>query len=356
MLNCNRMKNLIFPGLFMLLFSLLSTAGFGQQKPTSSATPQKLLPCEEAVKAARKTNQVQANAECRTVLQCVECLDSKSKEKTCKSVSVQPDKKSCLNASEIPQSTNIGTSPNGKQTVVEPFAVEIIQYYCYNGGVSLEAFVPVDGQSNMDGKAQASMYSFLWEIDGAKGGHAAILNCATGKKATVRVTKLSSGESVTRVANLTSNTSVQKVNATSKLVAAYRKTSCFGICPAYEVQIFDDGLVTWNGIMNTGTPGKARKQMDKSVATKAEEKAIVANFFSLNDHYPEYPIADASASVIYINSNNKEKQVTAITGTPKGFTDLEKYFMELIATNGWEINTKSPAGKKEVGQKLDSKN
>jgi hypothetical protein len=52
------MKNLIFPGLFMLLFSLLSTAGFGQQKPTSSATPQKLLPCEEAVKAARKTNRL----------------------------------------------------------------------------------------------------------------------------------------------------------------------------------------------------------------------------------------------------------------------------------------------------------
>ena len=307
------------------------------------------------MKAARKTNQITANAECRTVLQCVECTDSKSKEKTCKTVSVQPDKKSCLNASEIPQNVNIGTPSNGKQTLVEPFVVEIIQNYCYNGGISLEAMVPVDGQSSMDGKAQASMYSFLWEIDGGKGGHSARLHCVTGKKATVRVTKLSSGESVTRVVNLTT-ASAQKANATSKLVAAYRKTSCFGSCPAFEVQIFDDGLVSCNGISNTGTPGKARKLMDKSVVTKIEEKAILVNFFSLNDHYPDYPIADASASVMYMNSNNKEKQITAITGAPKGFSDMEKYFMELIAANGWEIYPKGPAGKKEVGQELDNKN
>ena len=349
------MKNLIFPGLFMLLFSLLSTAGFGQQKPASSTTPQKLLPCEEAVKAARKANQVRANAECRTVFQCVECIDSRSKEKTCKSLSVQPDKKSCLNASEIPQNINIGTSPSDKQTVVEPFGLEIIQNHCYNGGVSLEAIVPTDGQSNIDGKAQATMYSFLWEIDGGKGGHAAVLNCVTGKKATVRVTKLSSGEAVTRVVNL-SGSSVQSAKATSKLVAAYRKTSCFGVCPAYEVQIFDDGLVTWNGIMNTGTPGKARKQMDKSEVTKVQEKAALTNFFSMNDHYPDYPIVDASATIIYMSGNTKEKQVTAITGAPKGFYDLEQHFKELIATNGWLIEPKGAASKKNTGQNLDSKN
>lgn len=334
-----------FPALLLLFFA---ATAFGQ-KPTAGSAPQKSLPtCNQAVAAVKKGLQGQANAECRTIFQCVECMNEKTKMKSCVNVAVQPQKSACATAANV----NAEVAKTDSNNEGPGFAVEVLQSPCYAGGAALEAVVAVDGQLKPDGKMMKTEYSYLWEIDGKKGGHSPFLDCVSGQKATVIVTRLSTGKSVSRTVVLNNAAVAAKSSAKSELVAVYRKTSCYGTCPAFEAQFYADGTVSWNGIANVATKGKATKKMQPDAVSKLKDKASQVKFFDLGTHYPDYPVWDASSTVVYVNNGSKQHQVSATTGAPDGFAALVAEMESLIASNGW-IAGAADVNRKEQGQQLD---
>ncbi|MBN8679548.1 MAG: hypothetical protein J0M29_15065 [Chitinophagales bacterium] len=131
-------------------------------------------------------------------------------------------------------------------------------------------------------------------------------------------------------------------------VAGFKKTACMGKCPTYTVTIFANGAIQWEGIAYTQPLGKKNGKISPDMLEALREKARSIGFLQLNDMYPADPIADASATVVFLELDGKYKQVGEIFGAPKGLKELHKMFEDLIKKQGWN----KPA---QMKKKLDTK-
>ncbi len=343
------MKNIALSCVIAILCMFVADQSFAQKKPGKSpnATSENVLPtCEEAIASAKKNNQTQADAECRTVHQCVPCQDKLTKKATCKSVTVQP---TCSSAATITKKE--ATDATGKQQQVLPFYAEVIQSICGNGKVSLDAVVVQDGQASFDKKAKQA-YSYQWTIDGKNAGSNSEVNCIQATQASVKVTNKTSGATITlyiKPPTAVSSNSADKMAPVPTIAAIYRKTGCFGLCPIYEVQFFVDGRVRWDGKMNVGTLGVKEGTVDKQTLELIEKTADRIKFFNMDERYPDYQVWDAPSSVIYLNIRGKEHQVRAILDAPAELKELERIFDDIIKKNGWRTtpdrSSQSASGK-----------
>lgn len=150
--------------------------------------------CDELLPKVQKELQDDANAQCQTLYVCLECVERKSNQVLYATIVVQPTSPNCRSLKEI---STLDTPPSrGNEKPKRPrFQVEIIQSPCFAEGNNLEVFIPGWGQGTRE-------FSYLWEIDGNKGGHLPSVTCACGKEARVRVTHLPSGESVVKIIKL----------------------------------------------------------------------------------------------------------------------------------------------------------
>lgn len=334
-LNEFNMSKKAFQMILIWCCALGAITGFGQQvnDPGVQSSGQ-LESCKLVLAKAQKALQLKANDECRTLIQCVSCEDPQTKQKTCVKVVAQPQRSKCGQAVEVVPLEQ-GSATSGFQN---GFEVEIVQWPCYERGVSLEAVVVGNGEESVDGKAQASAYSFLWEIDGGKGGHGSILSCIQGSKATVRVTKLSTGVSVIRSVKLRGIKKVdpKPVAPSDDLVAVYRKTSCENRCAAFEAKIFKDGTAVWKGISNVATVGEQKGKVSVDAINSLLAEAKKKNFYRLNNRYPDYPVLDGSITTLYLKEGAEAKQVEAAESAPAEFTQLVQKFEEILAKMGWK--------------------
>ncbi|MBK9017594.1 MAG: hypothetical protein IPM82_28085 [Saprospiraceae bacterium] len=331
------MKKIVLSCVIALLCMFVAYQSFGQktQGKTSKATSEQKLPvCEDAIAAAKKLNQTQADAECRTVHQCVPCQDKKTNKATCKSVTVQP---TCGTAATITKDE--AKDASGKNQKALPFFAEIIQSPCGNGKVSLEAVVVQDGQASFDKKSQQA-YSFKWTVDGKDAGTDSEVSCIQAKEASVKVTKKNADATITLyIKPLTEVSNTAASMAPVPTVAAiYKKTGCFGLCPIYEVQFFVDGRVKWNGKMNVGTLGIKDATVDRETIAQIARTADRIKFFNMDRRYPDYQVWDAPSTVIYLNMNGKEHQVENILDAPAELKELERIFDDIIKKNGWRTS------------------
>lgn len=69
----------------------------------------------------------------------------------------------------------------------QKFKIELRSYDCFLNGKTVVARVV-----QLNGKYR-SKYRFMWEVDGKPQGHRSMIECATGKVATVHVTQYPSG-------------------------------------------------------------------------------------------------------------------------------------------------------------------
>jgi hypothetical protein len=162
--------------------SVTGTAG------TVDKTP-KLDYCELLLPKLERELKDEANATCTTQSACVECLDKASRIALAATLVVQPDKEGCKPATDI-TTDDAALSRGSQKQKPASFRAQILQSPCIAGGTSLEVYIPGYGHASRE-------FSYLWEIDGGKGGHLPKLTCICGKSARVRVTRLATGESVT---------------------------------------------------------------------------------------------------------------------------------------------------------------
>jgi hypothetical protein len=135
--------------------------------------------------------------------------------------------------------------------------------------------------------------------------------------------------------NVQQDTAVPDTRPYGKPVASYHKTTCFGKCPSYKVAIYPDGTLTWEGIANTRPLTHKNAKISPETILQLQDKARSIDFLKLDAAYPPDPIADAQATIVYMELDGKTKQVSDIFGAPKGLKELEKMFEDLIKKQGW---------------------
>ncbi len=347
------MKNIVLNCILALMCLFVTGQSFGQKTAPKKkkTTNVSLQYCDDAIATAKKLNQSQADAECRTVHQCVPCQDKITKQKTCKSVTVQPK---CSSSATITKKVVKDASGEEEAGEAPPFTVEIIQESCGKGKVSLDAVVMSDGQTSFDKKSQAD-YAFLWTIDNKEAGNNSDVTCVQAKEANVKVIKKSNGATITLyIAPPTYVEPAPSRGAPVPTIAAvYKKTGCFGYCPIYEVQFYVDGRVKWEGKMNTGTQGIKEATLDKETLAQITRVAEKIKFFNMDRKYPDYQVWDAPSTIIYLNLNGKEHQVQNTLGAPKELKELEQLFDDIIKKQGWRT---TPDKKKKKAKSASSNN
>ncbi len=186
-------KSVVLLAMFMCCFAHVGNSQTKQtaEKKASTSLAQTNY-CDQVITATNKKLKEEANATCASQHTCVECTDRTTMMKIYATMVVQPDKPNCKMVSEIAISDDAVSRGTETRT---GFRAELLQSPCFAGGTNLEVFLPGYGEASRE-------FSYLWEIDGGKGGHLPTIQCACGKEAKVRVTQLATGESITLVAKL----------------------------------------------------------------------------------------------------------------------------------------------------------
>lgn len=347
-----KLNALFVLSLMLLLFAGVSGNVMAQQTaPSKADVPAVQLPYCDALQGLVKSElQPRANLECRSVQKCIDCIDRTTTKQTCVEVTVQPDKNAkCAVRADLPaekknQTNAVPGGPDG-------FEVRILQSTCVLNGISLEVVV-----TDVNGKNPVinSRYAYDWQLDGRKIGTGFRVECANGKEVVLKVTQKATGKSKSTTFRLLPSGGDNKMKTsvvTPKPMAVFKKTGCYGYCPVYTVEFFDDGSVMWNGQMNVTPVGSRSGHVDAAIIEKIVRMAGEIHFFELRDKYPEDPVADAEGIVIALNFDGQTKEVEHIFGGPEGLVAFENFFLETIKKLGWA----GPPLPKTTDSKLNNK-
>lgn len=123
-------------------------------------------------------------------------------------------------------------------------------------------------------------------------------------------------------------------DADDSVVFTFRKTECKGKCPAYYMEIFNSGKVTFKGKKNVDKIGKYSKQIEIK-----EVKNLISEFEKVNFNIfqNEYLSSITDLPTTYIGFNNKgtNKLIRDYYGSPQELKNLELLLENIAQSGGW---------------------
>ncbi|MBK8555157.1 MAG: hypothetical protein IPL65_05010 [Lewinellaceae bacterium] len=192
---------------FVLPLSLQAQSKPINNTPTTPKTAKSALPyCDAVLKTEKVALQKEANSACASKMVCMPCMERTTKTAIHACLVAHPTTPACAAVGaepvEVERAAPSGTAnrnqtPANNTAVAQAFDFEIMRSVCDRSGVSLEVFIP----GNTCGDTRET-YTYLWELDGGKGGHESKVECTCAKEVKVIVTKSSTGERVTKMIRL----------------------------------------------------------------------------------------------------------------------------------------------------------
>lgn len=123
----------------------------------------------------------------------------------------------------------------------------------------------------------------------------------------------------------------------SKLPVFELKTSpCFGECPVFELQVYHNGVATFNGESFTDKEGMWIKRFEKSTVIDFTERFKSIEFFSLKDAYDNPGVSDLSSTFITFRNDGAEKTINCRFDTPENLLAVIKDLGKWRETQGWK--------------------
>ena len=129
----------------------------------------------------------------------------------------------------------------------------------------------------------------------------------------------------------------------AELMAAFRRTGCFGHCPIFRVRFYRGGVATFNGEAFVEPLGIHLGKFDKSRLESLIKEAFDMGFFDMADNYPierDYYIPDMSNTITTLVFNNLEKTVNHNNAGPSELEEIEQKLQELVDKINWEPDEK----------------
>jgi Domain of unknown function (DUF6438) len=124
----------------------------------------------------------------------------------------------------------------------------------------------------------------------------------------------------------------------SNLLVSLQRTSCFGKCPAFKIELFNDGKVLYNGIAFSKRKNKYEAFAEKSLISEIQQKALAIKYFEYSDKYPkgDIEITDLSSTISYIRIENTGKIIFNNYDAPRELIEFQRWLEKTLDALDWK--------------------
>jgi len=132
-------------------------------------------------------------------------------------------------------------------------------------------------------------------------------------------------------------TEVEEEIPIPELLFTLKKTGCYGTCPAYDVKLFSDGHIIYNGVEDVPRLGKFESRIDPIRINEIFKQADAHRFFELAEFYPlnEKMINELPSTTTFFKKGSIEKTITNNHDSPIVLRSFEKYLENWLETISW---------------------
>lgn len=156
--------------------------------------------------------------------------------------------------------------------------------------------------------------------------------CKTAEKTTV--TNPDDPKNETQVAENDSIRHTTKVAADDSLFASIYRSVCYGTCPNYKLQIYQNGTVMLEGIRFMEPIGKFKSTLTEEQKQLFIDKALEIEYLQMNDRY-DGSITDIPSATTNIVVDGYRKEVYRRFNYPQRILQFEQLFDELLKSLEW---------------------
>ena len=113
----------------------------------------------------------------------------------------------------------------------------------------------------------------------------------------------------------------EEVKASNIPTLVFEKTACFGTCPIYKAEIFEDGRMVYTGTRFVNLVGTYTISFPVEILKDFQKRATDISFFELEEKY-DGNVTDLPSTITTFNIKGNSKTITARTNIPDALKDL----------------------------------
>jgi hypothetical protein len=112
-------------------------------------------------------------------------------------------------------------------------------------------------------------------------------------------------------------------------VFALEMTPCYGTCPSYNVVVFENDSLIFEGLKHVAKEGKIYKKLPQGTVNQLVEKFRGANFFKFQNQYTSN-MTDFPTTYISFTDKGVTKKIMDYYKAPESLRQLESLISDLV--------------------------
>ena len=122
------------------------------------------------------------------------------------------------------------------------------------------------------------------------------------------------------------------------LMAKINRTPCYGKCPVFTIELFNNGVVKYNGVAFVDKKGIFTAKVTPEFIANIQSQAQSIKYLSLENKYPISPvvIADLPTTTTFIRIGGEGKQITNNFDAPRDLIDFENWLEHQFEQLNWQ--------------------
>jgi hypothetical protein len=125
---------------------------------------------------------------------------------------------------------------------------------------------------------------------------------------------------------------MQPIAKRPELILSYEREACYGKCPSYFLQVYDDGTILFDGKRYTKQLGKIQLKTSKTQIAQLTDHIRQAALWQMAPTYPTngLRITDLPASYLTLRNATQEKKIANYYDAPTALVEFERYLDEWV--------------------------
>jgi len=140
-------------------------------------------------------------------------------------------------------------------------------------------------------------------------------------------------------------------NGLAGLAITLERTVCFGACPVYELTVYGNGTVVYEGRQFVRVVGTRTTIISQEKVRQLVSEFERIDYFALCDSYEDYMVTDLPFAITSITIDERTKTVRHYHGdlsAPEELTELENRIDEIVDSWQWTIIVPEPTAEGET--------
>ena len=132
-----------------------------------------------------------------------------------------------------------------------------------------------------------------------------------------------------------SPTNVMSMNSP---IITLERQPCFGMCPVYALNVFEDGTVVYLGIDHVAVTGVQVSHVDPAIVEQLVSEMTATGYFDWQDEYTHRTITDQATVITSLSTPEQYKHIVRYTGdasAPVGLTWIEDDIDRAVNSAQW---------------------